>query len=168
MIIDPEKDVPQKTEMVVQGYEIPRNTYSEHTEFLKYTNDFPIEREANKDVFISDNADFLRVINKYPGQANIDAIDELKADLLWKDMELALLWNTPGMKRRSERLSLKIDHLYARSRGRDGFGSKIQVTTRQEILAKEEKEREKQPFKFFRHKKREEMQVQGQPIQGQG
>ena len=161
MIIRPDESGPEEKQMVVQGYEIPKHQFSEHTEFLKYTNDFPIEREPDKKEFEERNPDFLRVINKYPGQSNIDAIDELRCDTIWKDMDFCQMWGTEGMRKRCERRSLRMAFILAVSRGRDGFGSKIQVTTRQEILAKEEKEKQKQTFGFFRHKK-PEMQVQGE------
>jgi hypothetical protein len=158
---------PQAKNVMVQGYTIPEHPYSDHTQYLKYVNDFPGERELDPK-FAERNADFTRVLNKYPGQSNIDEIDELKIDLLWKDIELSRMH---GMFERAERLSLKLDHLYARSRGRDGFGSRIQVTERHEIMQNEQdKEPEKKGFGFFRHKKKEpQVQVyanQPQPQQG--
>jgi len=72
--------------------------------------------------------------------SNIDALDEIRIDLLWKDLALSEMH---GMVDRAQRLSLKLDHIYARSRGREGFGTKWQSTERHEILQEEKSREEK-------------------------
>ena len=150
IIEEPEIDESQERQKV--GYTIPEHPSSLHTEFLKYTNDFPIEREKDDNFGLRHN-NLIRCLNKYPGQSNIDEIDELKADLIWQDIKLSQLH---GMNRRAEQLSLELDHLYARSRGRGMMGSKIMVTERHEILNEQEKTEDEKKFKFFRHKKPEQ------------
>jgi len=157
MIIDKKPVKQNQQDEEIRPYDIPMHPYSEHTIYLKYVNDFPIEKEKDP-LFQDRNANFTRVLNKYPGQSNIDYIDEIRADLLWKDIEFSEMH---GMHERAERVSLKLDHLYARSRGREGFGSKIQVTERHEILQQEQKQQQEKKgiLGSFRHNKKEKEPV---------
>jgi len=147
----------------IKGYAIPEHPYSDHTQWLKYTNSFDEEKETEE--FKSKYRNYIRVINKYPGMSNIDEIDEIRIDLLWKDLCLSEMH---GMMDRAEKISLKLDHIYSRSRGRKGFGSVIQVTERHELLQKNQESEEKKTsiVDRMRGKKQQEVVVYADQQQG--
>jgi len=118
-----------------------------------------LDTQSEKADFLKRHANLIRAIKKAPPMANIDLVDQYKANLIWDDIKMSLEHDMP---KRAQQQSLNLYRLYAESRGIGGFGSKIMVT--QHNIFEEKKEVEKEKKRGFWLRKPKQQQAQPPPM----
>jgi hypothetical protein len=135
-------------------YNLPRNPVSDTTSFIVKSTSIDTNKLEDKR-FRSRNELFILATDMFSALSNLEDVDQTLTQLIWQDMKFALRF---GFMRRAETKALELIRVYNESRGRKGRFSTQLITTREELIAKHNREQEqtrKRGFLGFKQPKHE-------------